>query len=178
MSYSDTSHQPCQSRLSQQLTDATSSHSTSACSRTSATGSSAMTSGAPALASSAPNSSAIGTFPRSLALRSAAHLCGKGTSMIHVPSLRYWKRQKRNWPVNVTPDPYIRASDPPPSLRRSHITTAAAFPGGTKWYVALFPTSERRFIADFASFLCLGLVGDSQGTQFARVYCFNPCPSR
>ena len=63
--------------------------------------------------------------------------------MIHVLSLRYWKRQKRNWPVNVTPIPTsVRLPSRLPFLSVTYIrlATAAAFPGGTKWYVVLSPT--------------------------------------
>lgn len=105
-------------------------------------------------------------------LFSAAHvilyLGRKGTSMIHVRSPRYWKRQKRLWPVNVTPILTSVRLPNRPFLSLTYASpTAAAFPGGTKWYVALSPTLYVRWFADLVSSLrfcfwgCWGLAGNA-----------------
>lgn len=107
----NTDLEPCPRRPSQLLTDATSNLSTSACSKTSATGSSVTISSVPAPAPSAQNLSAIGTFrptyhhPASLFLRIPAQ------SNVHDPRALavILERAEEELARKRHPDPYIRA---------------------------------------------------------------------
>ena len=79
---------------------------------------------------------------------------------------------------NRHPDPYIRALSPnafhSPSLTMKPVfVTAAAFPGGTKWYVVLYLPCGG-FLTPLRSCICSGAVGDSQGTQLTRMYSTPP----